>query len=47
VEIYGYYSDPIANDTDMDGLEDGFEVFVSGSSPTDMDSDDYQLSDFD
>ena len=32
-------TDPLDNDTDDDGLEDGFEILTVGSEPTMFDTD--------
>ncbi|MCU0799931.1 MAG: hypothetical protein MUC62_09725, partial [Candidatus Thermoplasmatota archaeon] len=42
-----YGTEPLMNDTDMDGLEDGEELFTYGSSPRSMDTDGDGLSDRD
>jgi hypothetical protein len=40
-------TDPLAYDTDHDGLSDGFEVRRSGTNPLDPDTDDDRVGDGD
>ncbi len=45
LDEYGNVTDPVAADTDGDGLEDGAEVNTYGTDPLDTDTDDDGLSD--
>lgn len=42
-----YKTNPVLSDTDMDGLDDYYEIFTSKTDPNKVDSDDDGLSDYD
>ncbi len=42
-----YKTNPVLSDTDMDGLDDYYEIFTSKTDPTKKDSDDDGLNDYD